>query len=228
MRIAQGLVRLAQQPEGLVVADGATAVRMEQLGALPEGGLEVLRRRRAVDAERVVVALGVADRGQSGALRSLPMADGTIQPRDPDATTRVDRCAAGTSGEDWPMSGALLRLWRFGRALLRGSSRPARAARRRPTVRPRDFQRARVYRWEAEHVFPLAADRLSLEQCRALVERAYRWREAPGSSAWLGAADGHGRSWPTARLRLAHGDQAPALGAHAGRRAARMRPRHGQ
>ena len=94
------------------------------------------------------------------------------------------------------MSGALPRLWRFGRALLRGSSRPARTARRRPTVRPRDFQRARVYRWEAEHVFPLAADRLTLEQCRALVERAYRWREAPGSRpGWAPptVTDGRGR-----------------------------------
>ena len=94
------------------------------------------------------------------------------------------------------MSGALLRLWRFGRALLRGPSRPARPVQRRPTVRPRDFQRARVYRWEAEHVFPLAADRLSLEQCRALVERAYRWREAPGfRHGWAPPAvtDGRGR-----------------------------------
>ena len=99
MRIAQRLVRLAQQPEGLVVADGATAVRMEQLCALPEGGLEVLRRGRPVDAERLVVAPGIADRRQSGALRSLPMADGTIQPRDPDATIRVDRCAAVRVGK---------------------------------------------------------------------------------------------------------------------------------
>jgi hypothetical protein len=92
------------------------------------------------------------------------------------------------------MSGALLRLWRLGRSLVRRPDRQPAA--RRPAARPRDAQRARVYRWEAEHVFPLAADRLSLAQCRALVDAAYRWREQPGSDpGWAPpkVEDGRGR-----------------------------------
>lgn len=45
-------------------------------------------------------------------------------------------------------------------------------------------------------MFPLAADRLSLEQCRTLVDQAFRWREAPGTSrSWTPPAvtDGRGR-----------------------------------
>ena len=94
------------------------------------------------------------------------------------------------------MSGALLRLWRLRPRPVAATGPASTRARRRPAARPRDFQRARVYRWEAEHVFPLAADRLSLEQCRALVERAYRWREAPGSDpGWAPptVTDGRGR-----------------------------------
>ena len=90
------------------------------------------------------------------------------------------------------MSGSLLRLWRFGRSLLRRPARPAPV--RRAPARPRDFQRARVYRWEAQHVLPLAAERLSLAQCRALVEAAYRWREQPGSDrGWAPPEVGDGR-----------------------------------
>jgi hypothetical protein len=43
---------------------------------------------------------------------------------------------------------------------------------------PRDYQRTRVYRWEAEHVFPLAGRRLDLAFCRALVLEVYRFAEA--------------------------------------------------
>jgi hypothetical protein len=51
-----------------------------------------------------------------------------------------------------------------------------------------------VYRWEAEHVFPLAAERLSLGLCRVLVELAYRWREAPGHDpTWAPPEVGDGR-----------------------------------
>jgi hypothetical protein len=63
-------------------------------------------------------------------------------------------------------------------------------------MRPRDFQRGRVYAWEAQHVFPHAGERLSLAACRALVEIAYRWREAPGADpAWAPprVTDGRGR-----------------------------------
>lgn len=90
------------------------------------------------------------------------------------------------------------------RSLLRllGLSLPRRPApvpppkRRRRKPRPRDFQRARVYRWEALHVFPHAGDALTLDACRALVEQAYRWREAPGADpSWAPprVTDGRGR-----------------------------------
>jgi hypothetical protein len=72
---------------------------------------------------------------------------------------------------------------------------PKRPRRRKPRVR--DFQRARVYRWEALHVFPHAGERLTLGACRALVEQAYRWREAPGGAdpSWAPprVTDGRGR-----------------------------------
>jgi hypothetical protein len=96
------------------------------------------------------------------------------------------------------MSRTLLRLWRSGSRLFVGPATPAAPVRRRrrKTPRPRDFQRARVYRWEAEHVFPHAGERLSLDQCRALVDQAYRWREKPGSDpSWQPprVTDGRGR-----------------------------------
>jgi hypothetical protein len=97
------------------------------------------------------------------------------------------------------MSRALLRLWRLGLGpLLVRPTPPQRPAprRRKRAAKPRDFQRARVYRWEAEHVFPHAGERLSLERCRTLVEAAYRWREEPGAEpAWAPpvVTDGRGR-----------------------------------
>jgi hypothetical protein len=107
------------------------------------------------------------------------------------------RCSKATG--DQPMSRALLRLWRLGLGplLVRPAppQRPA-ALRQKRAVKPRDFQRARVYRWEAEHVFPHAGERLSLERCRTLVEAAYRWHEEPGADpAWAPPAvtDGRGR-----------------------------------
>jgi hypothetical protein len=100
---------------------------------------------------------------------------------------------------DRAMSRALLRLWRLRLGpLLVPPAPPQRPAvrRRKRAAKPRDFQRVRVYRWEAEHVFPRAGDRLSLERCRALVEAAYRWREEPGAEpAWAPpvVTDGRGR-----------------------------------
>ena len=92
------------------------------------------------------------------------------------------------------MSRVLLRLWRAGRSLLGEPTTLPRARRR--AARPRDFQRARVYRWEAEHVFPHAGERLPLARCRVLVEQAYRWFEAPAPDpAWAPplVTDGRGR-----------------------------------
>ncbi|MFO1036637.1 MAG: hypothetical protein U1E45_07320 [Geminicoccaceae bacterium] len=79
---------------------------------------------------------------------------------------------------------------------------PARPTTRRPRRRrvargPRDHQRTRVYRWEAEHVLPQAPQPLDLDQCRSLVEAAYRWREKPGllQTDWKPptVSDGRGR-----------------------------------
>lgn len=92
---------------------------------------------------------------------------------------------------------SLWQLLRVSRTRAANRTSPAKPA-IRPTLarRPRDFQRARVYRWEAEHVFPQAGERLSLAACRALVEAAYRWREQPGlDPAWAPprVTDGRGR-----------------------------------
>lgn len=92
---------------------------------------------------------------------------------------------------------SLWQLLRVSRTRAANRTSPAKPAiRPKLARRPRDFQRARVYRWEAEHVFPQAGERLSLQQCRALVEAAYRWREQPGpDSAWAPprVTDGRGR-----------------------------------
>lgn len=64
-------------------------------------------------------------------------------------------------------------------------------------VGERDYQRARVYRWETQVVFPLAGRRLDLAFCRALVLEVYRFAEAerahtPGWQPPL-VTDGRGR-----------------------------------
>jgi hypothetical protein len=85
------------------------------------------------------------------------------------------------------------------RRLLGRPAQPApvpRAKRRRRAPRPRDFQRARVYRWEARHVFPHAGEPLGLDLCRTLVEQAFRWREAldgMAPQAPPAVTDGRGR-----------------------------------
>ncbi len=74
--------------------------------------------------------------------------------------------------------------------------------RQRRGRRPRDFQRARVYRWEAAHVLgqPGASEPLPLDACRALVDAVFRWAERPdpataAAGAWSPprVTDGRGR-----------------------------------
>ena len=97
------------------------------------------------------------------------------------------------------MSSGLLRLWRFGRSLAAvrpASPLPVGRRRRRKPKRPPDFQRSRVYRWEAEHVLPHCGGKLSLEDCRRVIAAAYAWYEAPSpGSAWMPPrlTDGRGR-----------------------------------
>ncbi len=82
-------------------------------------------------------------------------------------------------------------------ARLTGVPAPQKVRRRtRKPKRPRDFQRARVYRWEAAHVFPHAGEPLSLAACRTLVEAVFRWAERPGDTpGWRPplVTDGRGR-----------------------------------
>jgi len=89
----------------------------------------------------------------------------------------------------------------FGRTRPRPRSRPVTApgaAKPWPTPkRPRDQQRQKVYRWEAEQVMPKAADRLDLDACRDLVGRVFHAAEWPQSKApgWAPprVTDGRGR-----------------------------------
>jgi putative metallohydrolase (TIGR04338 family) len=60
--------------------------------------------------------------------------------------------------------------------VLRTASSPRRRTRR--SSGPRDTQRGRVYRWEAEHVMPHDRALLSLGSCQRLVDEVYRWAEA--------------------------------------------------
>ncbi len=61
----------------------------------------------------------------------------------------------------------------------------------------RDFQRAKVYRWEDEHVLVRDQRFLSLAECRALVDTVFRWAEpeALKQPGWRPpeVADGRGR-----------------------------------
>ena len=67
---------------------------------------------------------------------------------------------------------------------------PARAARSR--VRPRDHQRAKVYRWEGVWVMPKDERPLSLDACRRLVDEVYQARLGPGAAPPV-VHDGRGR-----------------------------------
>lgn len=76
------------------------------------------------------------------------------------------------------------------------SARPKPRKRRRAS-RPRDHQRARLYRFEGLHVLPRHSAIVPLAACRALVERAYRLAEAPrvAEPSWRPplVTDGRGR-----------------------------------
>ena len=61
--------------------------------------------------------------------------------------------------------------------------------RKRKRAKPRDFQRTRVYRWEAAHVLPHAAEPLTLEACRTLVAAVFHWAGRPAPVV----TDGRGR-----------------------------------
>lgn len=67
----------------------------------------------------------------------------------------------------------------------------------RAAPRPRDQQRARLYRWEAAHVLPLDRELLPLAACEALVERVFRWAEGAAAErpGWRPprVEDGRGR-----------------------------------
>lgn|GEM_PF-828430 len=56
-------------------------------------------------------------------------------------------------------------------------ARPRRATRLQK--RPRDFQRARVYAWEAAVLAPTRGGKLSLGACERLIEKVFRWHEQP-------------------------------------------------
>jgi hypothetical protein len=70
-------------------------------------------------------------------------------------------------------------------------------ARRRPTraARPRDFQRRRVYDWEAAVLAPVAGRKLSLPACERLIEEVFRWHERPAAAdgSWRPPTLGDGR-----------------------------------
>lgn len=56
-------------------------------------------------------------------------------------------------------------------------ARPRRPARLQK--RPRDFQRQRVYAWEAAVLAPTRGGKLSLGACERLIEEVFRWHEQP-------------------------------------------------
>lgn len=94
------------------------------------------------------------------------------------------------------MSTGLSRLWRIGLSLV-APPRPASSPkRRRRAKRPRDFQRTRLYRWEAAAVLPHRPQKLSLAECERLIAAAYLWHETPSPGAvWAPPrlTDGRGR-----------------------------------
>jgi hypothetical protein len=82
---------------------------------------------------------------------------------------------------------------------LRRPTTGPRRVRRRPKrpAAPRDAQRSRVYRWEAEHVLPHDGEILTLDACARLVEAAFCWAEGDAAmvAGWRPPAvtDGRGR-----------------------------------
>ena len=67
----------------------------------------------------------------------------------------------------------------------------------RRTRRQRDFQRQRVYAWEAAMLAPTRGGKLSLGACERLIDEAFRWHERPspldGSWSPPRLGDGRGR-----------------------------------
>lgn len=61
----------------------------------------------------------------------------------------------------------------------RASVAPGRKSGRARPDRPRDFQRSRLYRWEAVHVLPQAPGLLPLHTCHALVAEVFALRLGP-------------------------------------------------
>lgn len=76
------------------------------------------------------------------------------------------------------------------------TSQPQKRTRTRTTGN-RDYQRAKLYRWERDHVFPKLPQTLSLDACETLVLKAYRWWERPSGLNWRWSpplvTDGRGR-----------------------------------
>jgi hypothetical protein len=118
------------------------------------------------------------------------------------------------------MQQVLSRLRHLGRTLWPPAASAPVRVHRRPARKPRDLQRGRVYRWEAEQVFPHARERLSLEQCRNLVELAFRWHERPGDDPkWVPprVEDGRGRRYACgsrAAIKLPRWARTPAVVLH--------------
>ncbi len=84
----------------------------------------------------------------------------------------------------------------------RRDGRKSPAARSKPNPSPsrpglRDYQRAKLYRWERDQVFVRFPDEFSLAECRGVVAAAYIWweRPKPGNRNWLPpeVTDGRGR-----------------------------------
>jgi hypothetical protein len=68
-------------------------------------------------------------------------------------------------------------------------------AKRRRAARPRDFQRQRVYAWEAAVLNPTRGGKLSLGACERLIEEVFRWHDQPSAAdlSWRPPHLGDGR-----------------------------------
>jgi hypothetical protein len=103
-------------------------------------------------------------------------------------------------------------LERLRRVLLLLVPAPARP-RKRKRKKPRDFQRTRVYRWEAAHVLPHAAQPLSLGACRTLVGTVFRWADRPAPIVTDGRGRRHACGSPEA-IKLPRWARTPAIVLH--------------
>jgi hypothetical protein len=103
-------------------------------------------------------------------------------------------------------------LERLRRVLLLLVPAPARP-RKRKRKKPRDFQRTRVYRWEAAHVLPHAGQPLTLEACRTLVAAVFRWAGRPAPIVTDGRGRRHACGSPEA-IKLPRWARTPAIVLH--------------